>query len=771
MSPTKLFTYFTSIFIIVVGVNPGYGQSFDYSRFPKLDFSFRHLTLELKVDAGSRVLEGRASYRLEANIGGVENIILHAAHMDIEEVELDGRLAEFHMENDSLIIRMSEASRKGRSHEVTISYNTEPVFGVHFEENGTVWSSFLPLTTRHWIPVVDHPRVSFTTEITLSTPGDHAALAPGQKVTEEITSVEEKRTTWSSRRPIPASSLWFATGPFRVEETSFGIKKIHVSGSAPPQTKQDMLAESYREVRNAENRLGIEYPFESLHLVLLEDHRWEAKPYGAGVIHIFKNRGDLSGQLRRGIYAQWYGVFQREEQWADAEAMNLYQTAVHYRQGEETSMALSDSLQPEVSVNPYRVFGPRHWNLWQKFYGAWDDSTWKAIIEQGINAGLTEGDRVRTWKDFASQWYRESGQPWLQPPKISFQGDSVLTDSVRYRVEYHYDGMNDRLALSFQAVQSPVSELVTLPLVQYIGNRTDTLQVTFTGRSDSVLINLDPSVSYVAIDASDFDKLTFEEKKPVPMILNQLRGADSPSGKAAAARQLAQHTDNPDLQLAIMDMLSREKDPQVRAALYYALGEITGGAQGTEQIFLDAIREDSPVVQAAAARALQHYRNNDQVVLALHRYALRTRRPDRFRLALNSLASAGDLTTLREFSRQVMNEDSTGNRAIQVLTQFAGHLDREYLVKNLGILTGTGYSYAIRSDALKGLARLQEVDAEVRSLLKTLAGDRDPRIRLLTVRAIDNLESEDLQKMLRARIPEEYDGRVYFEIRRAVEGS
>ncbi|MDX1639256.1 MAG: hypothetical protein R3281_14925, partial [Balneolaceae bacterium] len=542
----KIFLLCSLLVLLLLPDARSQSPRFDYDRYPELDFTFSRLTLELNVDPEEQLLEGQATYQVAANIGGVDSLVLDAAHMEIRNVKVDGAEASYRLRNDSLFVAFAGPVRRGDRFAVDILYETSPIFGVHFEGESTAWSSSLPLSNRHWLPTVDHPRVTFNTDITLTIPGNMTAAAPGKIVSEEVSSVEQKNVRFRSDRPVPANMLWFAVGPFQRMETSFGIKQIQVLG--PPdmmrQSGKKLLEQAYRLLEQAERRLGVEYPFETFQVLLLDYHRWETKSYNAGITYLFGNRGDLTAQLQRGVYSQWVGVMQREEQWSDAEAIIMHQVALNHRLRSGSESLLSDVDNPVVSVNPYHAFSVKHWNDWQQFYPNWEDSTWKTVIEEQLLPGLAEGGSVSGWNDFAEQWYEESGQPWFQPPQLALPsgpdtGPVTAGDSLVYRVDYQYDETKGELVLHFQALDSVVTELVSLPVIEYTGQQADTMQVTFTGADDKIMLNLDPLVSFVVIDETVVQNLRLEEYKPVPFILGQLRNATTAVQKAEAARQLA----------------------------------------------------------------------------------------------------------------------------------------------------------------------------------------------------------------------------------------
>src|SRR5699024_8799906 len=110
----------------------------------------------------------------------------------------------------------------------------------------------------------------------------------------------------------------------------------------------------------------MEYPYQRLHIVILNDHFWEQKPYGASVIYLYKNKGSLLNQLRRGLYAQWFGVYQHEARWANAEPIQLFQTVLHYKIS-DNPIFLKNENTPEADFSTvYETYSVNRWNFWQQ---------------------------------------------------------------------------------------------------------------------------------------------------------------------------------------------------------------------------------------------------------------------------------------------------------------------------------------------------------------------------------------------------------------------
>src|SRR5690625_7383261 len=75
-------------------------------------------------------------------------------------------------------------------------------------------------------------------------------------------------------------------------------------------------------------------------------------------------------------------------------------------------------------------------------------------------------------------------------------------------------------------------------------------------------------------------------EKPLMFCIYQLQNDSDPERRRQAAEALAEVEDNPDIQLALNDLLRTETDATVYAELLRALGRLTEGASGTDELFM-----------------------------------------------------------------------------------------------------------------------------------------------------------------------------------------
>lgn len=754
-------------------------QSFDHATHPRLDFDFTELSLELGLQPQNLQLDGAATYQIKANVDSADTVILQAARLDISSATLDGNETDFTLQNDSLFIPLAEPAKEGETHELRIRYSGAPRFGLLKNKNNTVWASQLPQSQRHWIPIVDNPHVTFQIELNISVPSEYNVIATGSKVGED--SVNENITTYqfSSTKEIPASTLALAIGKFKSETTTYGINKINVAveqALADSVDSQQLLKNAYDWLETVESKMQSEFPYEWLNIVVTADHNWETKSWGASTVFLYQNRGNLKHQLLRGIIGQWIGTKQRAAQWKEGDGINLYQTMVQ--------QSMSDSIpyfrvqdQPELEDNSlYSQFGPKNWNSWQDRWIKWKDQSWGGVVSRSHPALLQQLLPVITWQDYANYWYQKSGQPMFRAPgreanatDTSSAKQVASADSVVYRVTYQPDQTGETITLNFEAIKGSYDELVTLSATEIYEGGTDADEATFTGMNDSVTLAVSPGLQSLQLTIPEDKNLKLIEQKPVSFLLYDLRNGQNLDQRARAARGLGAHADNPDLQLAVMDALEGEIEPPVRAGLLMSLSQITQGATGTEQVFLDALQSEHPVVQKAGLIALQRYPENQKTLDRIKGITLNTGQTSIFKQGLTSLSEMMTAEELKSFIGTVSQQDSVGKRSLLAIRHLAKQGQAENIVSEVTPFLDGGYSYSLRETALKILI---DHDTSAESWLargrESLTEATDPRIRYWVVKGLWKNTNTEITSFLKEYAADEYDGRVYHAITQGI---
>lgn len=747
-------------------------QTFDHETYPKLDFDFKHLELDLGFQPQNLRMDGAAKYTVEANIDDADTVIVYASHLDISDVQVNGDEANYQLSNDSLLVPLQEEVVAGDTYELTIRYSGDPRFGLLVNAHENAWASLLPKAQRHWIPIVDNPHNELSTTLNISVPAEYQVWASGSKTGEEAAS-EEIVTYHFESEEIPASAITFAAGEFESDSRTAGntLLNLAVEEALSDTVETAPLLETAGDyLETVEDSLEMEYPFSDLNIIVLSDHTWEPKSWGASTVYLYLNRGDLEAQLLRGVVGQWFGVFQREAQWSQADAMNVHQTLLAQQIGDSTRLQNEDS--PEYVFNTtYDGFEVQRWNEWQRYVDEWEGASVAHKVAELKADLLDKLPPVVSWNTYADYWYQNSGQPVFEIPVFETETEEESTeepaDSVAYKVDYSLDEAEGELVLTFTAKEGMFEELTTLPALETYPNSTDTSEVTFTGNDDTVMLRVDPTISTLLLDTSAYPELHLDEIKPSSFLLFELREGETLEQRREAAGALGHHSDNPDLQLAIKDFLQQDLEPEIQAALLSSLSNITQGATGTEETFFNALQDENQVVRDSALTALQHYESNETVQRQVRSVAMAAEDTETFVKAVRVLTAISNSSVLDSFVEELIDRNVDEERAIITIREMANTGETGEAVSKAELFTDNDYPYIVRESALELLIQHDE-DAESWLLrAESLLDEADPRIRMLVLKALERHSNDATAEFLQEYRQDEYDARVYHQLQEA----
>lgn len=544
-------------------------------------------------------------------------------------------------------------------------------------------------------------------------------------------------------------------GNFEKVNARSGIKEVSIfasENSLLEEVRDDLLVKGVSALKAYERMLSFEFPFESLNIVVLPDNHWEEIQTGAGIIYLYQNLGSLPTQLRRGIAEQWFGNYHRYLNAPD----NKY---------EFLKVMLTGTSDIQQLQNPDQLQSIYRWNLWEKGVDFLDDEYVKQVVKESLPELVKEYQGVTNWSDYADLWYNETGVYWEVLPEFEMSEADGEQQSV-YHVTYDYDEMGNSLNLIFEAESNPIESLVTLQVTEHGFTDTTRTEIVFTGLSDTVEVPISSGIDYLTIrpDSDLSNNLKLIEDKPFLFWIRQLRDQNK-ENRIQAAQSLQDFKDNPDLQLAIRDVLGDEDDPDVRAAMLETLSGLIQDASGTEETFLENLRSDNLSIQLSGLRALANYSGNDNVNFAVRNALLRAERDTVFNTALETykmIASFGDLLGVAERFEQ----NERGNqKAIKVLKAAAPEDTTNKTMKMTDRFALGNYPHSIRKEALELLIEYEQNEDYWMQTLELLLEDRDPRIRFISLEAIRYLTESQAATLLETRMKEELDPRVLQKLR------
>ncbi len=742
----------------------------DYESYPPLRFEIVHLDAEMDLsETGS--IEGDLLYSLRFRDQNVDSLVLDAPGMEIVRLSLNDESGNYTIDGDQLVIFLEKEFQKGEQADLRIQYRTRPGFGLFQSAKGTFFTSNLPRSTAHWLPVADHPRIAFTTEMIFTYPSGKKVIANGRRSSSEVVSVDREMMTYSSNRPISPSDLSLVMGGVSLKASTFengsglaAVQRELFERRTNPQiyihsetdgidadSLLEMAAAGYSELFH---HFGIGFPYRDLHIVVLEDDFWETKAFSAGMIYLFLNRDNLEKQLLTGLTGQWIGSHLRAERWSESGAISAWMAS--------TLNSLFD-LEVETGETDayYGVFNTASIDRWRYFLTETSGGERLENHLQMVRRDLiSEQTDLLSWADLSRAIYAETGYPYfgtLELPAIEIEQDEVHD----YIVNMDWNESENRVTLSFESVGSYVEELVNAEVREYSFMDVKDHQVTFTGENDRVVLNVSSNVENLELSLPDRDDIELTVRKPFSFWIYQLRESEDVHQRKEAAVALASFSDNPDLQLALRDQLNSEEDSRVYAEMIRSLSAITTGASGTDQIFFDHLSDRyAPEVREAAVEALAYFREDERVISQLRSVVNRTEHEKIQTAGIRSLYEVTDIDRFTHIAEDLIIREGNLRQVPLILQLLATGGNAEDAVQFSSTFLAEGFPYEVRTNILNLVLQHDQSESGWENRLPRLLSDIDPRIRYQSIPALERIGSSLRQDLMEQRLAEEYDIRV-----------
>lgn len=743
--------------ISLINSPAAFAQLRDYPIHPDNPFQYHHLDLQLELDVNQGVIKGEADYTMSPYLDNSQTIILQANRVDVHSVWVNDKQIPFDFKRDSLIINLPHAFSEHNLFHLKIIYEAQPVFGLNQDSRGSFWTSLLPMTSSHIFPVFDNPRVSVTTNIKLIVPIDYTTVSNGALVSTKAIRSGWKEGIWHSDTAIPVTEIGFAAGYFDHSETLSGIKKIQLyseKGLLNSQQRATLLSDANQVLQKVQNYLKMEFPWPALNLVVLKDAHWEKRSAAASYAYIYENRGNLKDQIARDIYSQWFGTYQRSEQYAGSDGQIMLQAWLQWSLNHKIQ---NDKIEKDTLLNKpvfYDIYGTKNWLRWQQYFQDENDSLLVHVISKTYVPLVQQNHGVMNWDDYARFWYNHSGY-WLQKPVLP----KLTTHSkLVYQFTYKYDAVNGRLTIYADTIQGHSNELITLPLLEYNGGITKK-EITFSGVGDTVTVKTKPGLLNVNIQVPDSMHIKVIQKKPISFWFYQLRKGTNSDERAEAALGLGDHTGDPDLQLALVDNMNKEDTPKVKAAIITSLAKITQGATGTDQLFTGAMNTKNDTVRMAIVKALQNYPGDGNAITAIRNLIKRSTNTHIVKAGIKTLQII-DHKGFADFARSIVSRDSNFVYSPVIMKTLMLNGDTSLVHSMATHFIESGYPYVVRVTAIRFLKKLDKKQDDWKHWIAMLVQDNDPRIRYIGWGLTGILSPADKEKLLNELAPEENDLRV-----------
>ncbi len=724
-------------------------------RFPAFPVQIAAIEWNVTVEPTLDGFTSTASYQLRSNRDNVQAIALAQRDLIVESVSQGGEELPFVLTSDSIRFTLREPVGRGADIKVSIAYRAYPTYGFFMDPSALVWTSGLHGVVPGLLPIIEHPRVRFRTDVTVTHPSIIQVVANGGYVSRTVLNVNEARTVFRSRTPITSSSLRLAFGMMQSSEVRVGSIPVRMyvgDNTRLTDGGKALLALAAAEIHRVSAQIRSPFPFEGMNFLVAPSSYGETWGDAAGFAVLFDDLGGLENQVRIAVASQWLRQALQTMEPDVAYALTAYTLQL-------ARLDTPTSIDPSVA-------------LLTGYHMPTDLSS--SLVHASANMDRTQYPVQDL--DYAGRYI--PGLVWRNDlDEIRFATDWMfrplpeIPPFTRYKPENAATSAQSGFILRFDRTENP--EIVSLIIDPYgTPERREyimTLREVYLNETVSQTVRFSESGGDVRLEVGSgllnvlptlADGIDIQVSKPLGYWLHQFRNTTDKSDKYDAARALGAFASDPDFGLLIRDLERNELDLSVKA--YLMLGMIENGAAEMNEARMMALLESSETEVRVDALELID-RQVEPIVGAdylLSMYSRPLTTSEERRLIAKLASKTMDPEAFDAFV-QTESKKADGKEILSILLRSffeEGSIDAG--IDMAEVLIGREYPYSVRRDALSLLENHDTISQRWSVRLPRLASDQDPRIRMMALDLVGKLDQEQARILLQDRSAKEADSRV-----------
>ncbi len=533
---------------------------------PSLSFTINHMWLEIEphLQRGTINCQQRLSI---VTLQDTDTIELDAAELQVKIVSAVDRL-DFRSLDDKLVVKLGRIIKEGSKIEIYISYSAKPRKGLYFvmpdkyypEKRLEVWTQGETTEARYWFPCIDHPRVKFSSEISIIVPLGFTAISNGKLLKVEK---QNKRQIycWFESNPHPAYLTSVVIGKYIEMKESKNL--CYYIPSEKKHDAQRSFEHTSEIMRFFEDYLGTNYPYDKYSQVAVQDFVYGGMENSScttltlDTLHDEKAHLDFTSDylISHEIAHQWFGDLVTCSDWQHIwlnEGFATYCEALYWEASrgkdefqyymmqiaddylEETRTRYARPIVTKIYKHPDDLFDRHTYekggyvlHMLRHIVG---DNHFRRSLRTYLNRfanGNAETDDLRkvfeletgqSLQQFFDQWIFGEGHPEL---KVDFYHDSHI--------------------IEIKVKQSQVGKHFEFPLeveIVFAKNNKKTYTFKISDRESVFHIPIDDAVEAFSIDPESKILKNISVKAPKELLLKQLQEGDNVIKRIEAARAL-----------------------------------------------------------------------------------------------------------------------------------------------------------------------------------------------------------------------------------------
>jgi Aminopeptidase N len=736
------------------------------------DYDLQHSKIVLKFDVDQKKVIGDVTHTLSI-LHDTNQIWFDSVGLTIQSVLVNKSSAKFETRDDKLIIPLSAAGKPGDKFEVEIKYEGKTSKGAYFilpdkdypDRPKQIWTQGESEDTRFYLPTYDYPNDRLTTETVLTVPAKWITVANGKLVS--VKDAGNGLKTWSWQESLPSSTylITVVAGEFdEVKETWRGKPVTYYA----PKGRGDRLKINYgrtpQMLEYFSKTIGVDYPWEKYAQAMVDDfvaggmeNSSATTNASSSLVHPTLAPEYATGQdplISHELGHQWFGDLVTCKDWGNIWLNEGFATFMEY--------LWSEHYFPKDQTEYERWSNFQEWfeqsNLWLKpivrhdfddssefdgnAYGKGGDVLYmlrhqigneafyrglKHYLEVNRGKNVVTADLVKAIEEethinvdqFFTQWVYGAGAP-------------------KFDLTYAYDEGKHQVTLKVKQTQKVEGRVgifrVPVDVEVTTTNGAKTYPITVSKPEEAFALPADSTPIMVLFDKGGHVLKSAEFHKDKKEWLYQAKNASEFADRADAVTALGKIKDDPEVDVALGEVLRRDKAWGARAVAADTLGE--RGTPAAAKQLLDGVNgATEPWLRNRIAAALGNFKDNPDVAAKLGALA---KDDTSFRTRASALQALGKVKAPDALAalNAAVGGESPDNFLRNAALRAMGPLGDDQAVPMLKGWAVPGKPIETRQAAIYSLARLKKDDKEITQQIASYLPEPRAPIRFSAIFAL-----------------------------------
>ena len=607
-----------------------------------------HTKLEVSFDWSKSRMNGIATITAKPHFYETDSLILDAKGMDIKTISLNGKELTYTYDSLKIQIKLDKKYKRTENYTVTIEYVAKPEErktggsmaissdkGLYFvnpkneEKNKMpqIWTQGETEANSVWFPTIDSPNAKSTQEIFITVDDKYTTLSNGKLVISKKNTNGTRTDHWKQDLAHAPYLFMMAVGEFKVVKDFYTRpdgSKMEVNYYVEPEHEQyakAIFGETPAMIKHFSQLLGVEYPWDKYHQIVVRDYVSGAMENTGAVIfgdYVYKTDRELldgndQSTIAHELFHHWFGDYVTCESWANLPLNESFANYSQYLWDEHRYGLDEANYQAEEEAKGYynssqggnyhnlinfayfdkeEMFDGHSYNKGGRILHMLRNYLGDEAFFKGMNLYLTEnkykaaevhhlrlafeevsGEDLN-W--FFNQWFLGKGHPILQV----YQSENKENQQVTLNI------VQKQKLDEYPLFQLPVD----VQIIDEKGKRTE--RITITEQNQDFTFSFSGKLMNVLFDVNQVLLGNVYMDKPNAQFLNQYQLSNSYKLRAQAIKYAERSSTNETQQLIVEAL----KDPfwNIRLLAVKASAKLTGTYLSDAEVLIKSMVINDP---------------------------------------------------------------------------------------------------------------------------------------------------------------------------------